>query len=174
MAELTLPRWIITNKTMPGGWRTAPKPVLVAPIEHPPDEYLSGSGFRILTRREKGYEPATQIGVFENWEYRFWAADLYTGGSVATECRSCGHEKGRTRAARKTHHAMGGCAKRLVAAYDLLLRDKKCVICDSVTGQKHWGVPLCCSACQQAWCEVEAQPKALTAALQLVGDEGWT
>lgn len=166
MAEITLPRWILTNMCMPGGRRTAPKPVLVVNgrEEYKRDRH-SASGSKYMPKEEKG--------VFEGWEYRFWAAvsvSTRSSASFLTECRGCGNVGGNTIEVRRLHWQHGGCAKKLCAAYKLLLKDKLCVICDCKTSRERWGVPLCGSACEQAWCETESQPKALLAALLLVGD----
>ena len=157
MAEITVPRWLIANKCMPGGRRTAPKPVLV--IETPAR----------LGKRFGAYEAPVIAGQFEHWEYRFWAMGVIGNTGVAlTECRCCGHVGKRDMKIRRLHLSQGGCATKLCEAYKLLLRDRKCVVCDQKTLFKKWGVPICSSSCEQAWCEVEAHPSALQAALQLV------
>ena len=161
MAEITLPRWMITNKCMPAGHRTAKKPVLVIPVE---ERFVGGSG--------GSYRPPTIKDVFDGWEYRFWAmATLNENTPCVVECRCCGSVQGHTRQARVFHHAQGNCTKRLCSAYKLLLLDKRCVICNMKTFGDKYGVPLCCSGCIQAWCEAEPQPAALLNALLLVGVE---
>ncbi len=164
---LDFPRWIITNRCMSAGHRTAKKPVLIVP--------RSSFSFneRVFGGHSDAYEPAELKGVFEKWEYRFWAmahSGELTRASLIAECRGCGNIGSGDSASRQLHFAKGGCAKRLCAAYKLLLRDKVCVICNAKTSQTKWGVPMCSSACQQAWCEIETQPSALTNALALVGE----
>ncbi len=88
---------------------------------------------------------------------------------VIAECRGCMSVFSDT-IARKLHLGQMGCAKRLTAAYKLLLKDKMCVICNMRSYKEKWGVPLCSSICEQAWREVESQPDPLKAALLLVGD----
>lgn len=157
MAEIRLPRWIITNKCLPAGHRTAKKPVLVVPVE--------------AWAHRNPYVPQGLPEVFEPWEYRFWAMALLDNAPAAAliECRACGSLQGHTRQARVFHHAQGKCTSKLCEAYKLLLKDERCLICDAKTGQTKYGVPLCSSACVQAWCEAEPQPKALMNALLLVG-----
>lgn len=155
MAEILLPRRIIANRCMPGGWRSAKKPVFVAPV-------------RVHTSRDR-FHPAEIPKVFENWEYRFWAMVLFNN-RIISECRCCGAEGGTDTKERHAHYELGGCARRLCKAYSLLKRDKICVICDRKTPLTEWGVPMCSNGCKQQWCENEAQPKCLTAALLLVGD----
>jgi|ERR671923_136941 hypothetical protein len=169
MAEITLPRWIITQKCMPHGVRLSKKPVL------PPEIVEVSKGHKVLrvitdAFKSHGFIPNEKPGIFESWEYRFWAADLTDPTDLLAECRCCssvfGNEIGR-----KLHLGNNGCAKKLTAAYKLLLKDKICVVCDQKThGKQKWGVPICGPVCQQVWCESQAQPNALTAALKLVGD----
>jgi hypothetical protein len=174
MAELMLPRWIITSKCMPFGRRQGPKPVLV--IER---EVSRLQAIRTGDVSSKGvYQPVEVPGLFKNWEYRFWAMIVTNPGnpgkaSILAECRACGNTQNGDTPSRQLHFAKGGCTKRLCAAYDLLIKDSKCLVCDHKTIMKKWGVPLCSSACTQAWCESEPQPKALAEALALVGDQGW-
>lgn len=171
MAEITLPRYILTTMNMPGGRRTAKKPVFKAPA--PPMSWWD----RHKMQEPKGYQPEELKGVFEGWEYRFWSMNTWLspsakyGKGIITECRGCGTVGSTEQKIRQMHFNQGGCAKRLCAAYKLLLRDKLCLVCNTKTTQQKWGVPLCGSACQQAWCETETQPKALIDALLLVGDE---
>lgn len=167
MGEITLPRWIITNKFMPAGRRTAKKPT-----------YNWEQNYRQsapVYPASKDFSPFDIKGVFEGWEYRFWAVSMLESSAiraptVIAECRACGGVGGQDVISRRMHSDRGGCCKKLCAAFKLLLRDKICVICNMKTGNQKWGVPLCSSGCQQAWCEVETQPKALLAALALIGD----
>jgi hypothetical protein len=161
MAEITLPRYIITQMLMPAGRRTAPKPMLV----YARPAYAPIAQF-------KGWKPKDEHGVFENWEYRFWARATWGKELTGhlTECRACLATANESRESRTAHH-VGGCCGRLAKAYALLLRDKKCVICDCKTTSAKWGVPLCSSGCEQSWCEVEAQPLPLAFALKLVTDK---
>ena len=164
MAEITLPRWIITNKCMAHGRRFPKKPVL-------PNSWPSWDRGITVYNAQKNYIPAELGEIFKGWEYRFWAAAIQTHArSVIAECRCCGNIVGAEMTARHLHLNQGGCSKRLCAAYKLLLRDKVCVICNLRTELQKWGVPLCSSSCQQAWCEAESQPQALKAALDLIGE----
>lgn len=167
MANIEVPRWLIGQICMPGGVRMSKKPVLV--IRHTPNVF--GTGHRALHIMHPGTEfvPQTFQGVFDGWEYRFWSLTAWETTLVA-ECRACNNIVGSSQEARKLHSALGGCFKKLVASYQLLRKDKRCVICDSRTAKEKWGVPLCSSACTQAWCETETQPNALVAALALIGE----
>lgn len=162
MPEITLPRWIVTQMCMPHGIRMSkrPKPEIV---EQVPVHY----GFSHPI--PKCYYPPEIPGLFEAWEYRFWAASLENPFAPVMECRACHKMYGKEQE-RKAHPNDHECYRRLCAAYKLLLKDKRCLICNSKTLSQKWGVPLCGSGCQQAWCEIEAQPDALSLALDLVGD----
>lgn len=168
MAEVLLPRWIITQSLMPAGRRTGKKPV----FEYPTTQRIEIHSHRpSFTPIKNAYEPAVIENMFDHWEYRFWAMVPFSGKTtMVAECRCCGHVGSNDLAARRKHPSIGGCTKRLLAAYKLLQRDSRCVICDGTTTQEKWGVPLCSSGCQQAWCENEAQPSSLMQALAIVGD----
>jgi hypothetical protein len=156
-----LPRWVIFKKSLCGGHRLAKKPVFETP------RVLSA-----FARPNGGKEPLVQVKTlvgWDNWEYRFWAADVNEGSCVVCECRACGSMFG-GQPGRSLHLANFGCAKKLVAAYKLLLKDRRCVICNEKTGNASWGVPLCTDACVNKWKHEESQPAPLVAALHLVGD----
>lgn len=171
MADIQVPRWLITQMCMPCGRRTAKKPVLVIPHSggYAPGVYLSGLHV-MHPLKPNEYAPQTFHGVFDGWEYRFWSLLSFDHGTITAECRACGNIVGNSQEARKLHSATGGCFKKLVAAFQLLRKDKRCVICDARTSKEKWGVPLCSTACTQAWCETETTPAALLFALQLIGE----
>jgi hypothetical protein len=104
---------------------------------------------------------------FANWEYRFWAVELMNWTPQCAECRNCRKVFGNMTTRRK-HPAEHDCFRTLIGAYELLLRDKKCVICDKYTSAKAWGVPLCSTTvCMNTWMHLDAQPNALLQALSL-------
>jgi hypothetical protein len=158
MAEVSVPRYLIAQRCLPGGWRTSKKPEIPRPV---------------VMRQAPLYsnlESAPGLKDFLHWEYRFWAAaEMEDGRGVITECRAC-QSVFSSSAARKEHLGRMGCSRRLVDAFKLLLKDKMCVICNMRSYQEKWGVPLCSKACCEAWCAVEAQPDALKQALTLVGE----
>lgn len=105
---------------------------------------------------------------FENWEYRFWCVEVNGGAPSLAFCRRCSstffHKK-----PRRAHLAENGCSKRLVEAFALLLRDKKCVVCDVLTTYKEWGVPLCNkNYCKDRFMHDDTQPESLESALLLL------
>lgn len=176
MADITLPRWIITQRTMPYGVRLPKRPALIVASSYPPGDnsWLIGEDRLPMLPPKGSYIPLEIKGVFEKWEYRFWAMVPVGNDRILAECRACGHNENAIKTTvRQQHFQMGGCTKKLCAAYNLLLRDSKCLICDKWTTQRKWGIPLCSSACMEAWCTSEPTPKALAEALKLVGDEGW-
>jgi|ERR1035437_1316709 hypothetical protein len=166
MTELRVPRWIITQMMMPSGRRSGKKPVFqfLTSTWLPPERHVP-----VYALTKNGYEPTEIPGLFERWEYRFWAMVVFSGATqMVAECRCCGHIGVNDLVTRRQHPSKGGCTKRLLHAYKLLQRDQRCVICDGHTTTEKWGVPLCSSGCQQAWCENEAQPSSLTQALGLL------
>lgn len=167
MAELRIPRYLIVQQAKWGGWRPEKKVALDIPVPYKPSQ--GSSGFIPASQAAiKGNLP--EIKGFADWEYRFWAVELSTvNGEPMTECRCCRSVFGNTQS-RRAHGAVQGCFKKLTNAYDLLLKDMVCPICNMRSYKSKWGVPLCSPACSLAWCAAEAQPDALTAALQLVGD----
>jgi hypothetical protein len=152
-----LPRWLVYKKCLAGGRRLAKKPIFVPPV----------SAFD--RRMPPIVHAAKVLANWDNWEYRFWAADINEGNCVVAECRACGSMFGGSEG-RGIHLAKMGCAKRLVAAFKLLLKDRRCVICNERTGLDKWGVPLCSAICIETWSHSESQPPPLTAALQIVGN----
>lgn len=172
MAEITLPRWIIAQKMMPAGRRQNPKPKLPLPVYAALDKK---GGYNPVShtypRSSQVYIPKELPKIFEGWEYRFWAMSCHHDKYIIAECRCCGHIGNQDFLIRQRHLSAGGCAKKLTAAFKLLLRDNLCVVCDTRTTREKWGVPMCSPTCQEAWCEVESQPRALAQALSLVGDD---
>lgn len=167
MANIRVPRWILAQMCLPAGRRTGKKPVFKAPCI-----CTSSSSHWSTPKKKEGYASTDIPGVFENWEYRFWAMTSWPlNTNVFAECRCCSHTEGEDITLRRLHFKQGKCTRKLIAAYKLLQKDSLCVICDHRTNHEKWGVPLCSSSCEQAFCETEAQPKALTAALLLVGEE---
>lgn len=169
MAKITVPHWYIEQVFMPRGRRQGKRPKYVAPVSY---TYAPGVhlGPRLIHLGHEEYVPQQFHGVFGLEEYRFWSMNAAHGAIIA-ECRCCGAIVGASPSARK-EHAVGGCFKKLVAAYQLLRKDQRCAICDAKTKKEKWGVPLCGNGCMQAWCEAEPQPDSLFAALNLVGDRG--
>jgi hypothetical protein len=106
--------------------------------------------------------------LFDNWEYRFWAVELINYIPQCAECRNCRKVFGNVMT-RRNHPSEHDCFKILIGAYELLLKDKKCVVCDKYTHNKAWGVPLCAETkCRNTWMHGDAQPQALLEALTLV------
>jgi hypothetical protein len=160
VCQVVLPRYMIRQKCLWGGWRQATKPVLLVPVSKPQANIID-------TVKACGLV----LPGFMHWEYRFWAATLSEDKlSTIGECRACGavlsSEKGR-----RLHGADMGCSGKLTDAYKLLLKDSICVICNMRSYKTKWGVPICSEACNTAWCGVESQPQALTLALALIAKD---
>lgn len=120
-----------------------------------------------------GFQPKESL-EFENWMYRFWQPDFDEKGKMCSaECRGCGSSFVQPAMIRQ-HIGQMGCSKTICAAFKLLLKDMKCVICDSSCrgSQQKWGVPLCSSACEEAWCNVECRPRSLELAIQCAEKQG--
>lgn len=70
---------------------------------------------------------------------------------------------------RRKHQRALNCTTKMVEAYKLLLRDRKCMVCDKETPCTKWGIPLCQSLCIARWqFEAGAGAPALRQALGLV------
>lgn len=112
---------------------------------------------------------------FTNEEYRFWCAEItndQTGDFVTAICRGC-ETTHYTQATRKAH-LNAGCSKRILKAYQLLLKDKKCIVCDKWTSNQKWGVPICTQeGCMHSFKHQTPQSTAMQAAIFLV-DQGMT
>lgn len=163
-----IPRYLIAQKCLWGGWRPAPivREVFIKPkpVNQMPSGYTPA-----WARVDTSKYSIPDIEGFIHWEYRFWACDITAkDGQPVCECRCCSSVfvTAKDRAA----HGKDGCNKKLVAAYKLLLRDRICPICNMKSYKEKWGIPLCSPSCTEAWCHVEPHPDALMAAIQLVGD----
>ena len=84
--------------------------------------------------------------------------------------RRGGHRRAHTAARlRARHRRADGCAKRILTAYGLLLRDKLCIVCDTHTSHTEWGAPMCMGGtCKDIYMHEESQTGALEKALVLV------
>jgi hypothetical protein len=166
-----IPRYLIAKKTLLGGQRGDKLVLLPKPVVHAPAVqvgYGRGRGMNIIRTRATSDSliPVDSSLEFENWEYRFWTLEMHgTIGSAV--CRNC-EVSLRDKEMRRKHLNKNGCADRIVNAYALLLKDRKCVVCDTLTTNKKWGVPLCLStSCMLNFMHQEAVPAALCQALAI-------
>ena len=172
-----LPRYLIHKLAIPTGLRLDKRVRLVP-------SYVGTTFHTNFGRRDYFPQVETTTGdlwtpqikhneelQFDTSEYRFWCVEIRdqdSGIPSTAVCRACEQIHFR-KTVRQKHQETVGCTKRLIKAYELLLRDKRCVICDAHTQNRKWGVPLCNTrACTQKWCQVEPQPIALYNALELV------
>lgn len=135
------------------------------PYPSPVSHHLTG-----IATKMNGYVPA-ETKTFQNWEYRFWAAEIQDEKLNVAECRVC-QVCFPDNDARKLHIGKMGCSKVLCAAYGLLLKDRLCVICNHWTKYEKWGVPICSAACIEAWCTSESQPASLKGAIECAHRQG--
>jgi hypothetical protein len=167
-----IPRWLIGARTLSGGRRLAKKPslpVMGYGMNSLPAIYRRKEG-GIVQRFVNAVTGSTQfkdLKDFDKSEFRFWMPDTYKEHVLTASCRYCGSIMTSPRL-RTEHHQTHGCTKGLVAAYKLLGRDRKCVVCDTDCRAEKWGVPLCSDTCINKWCYDVAQPVALQLAIDLV------
>lgn len=178
-----LPRWIVRKAWEPNGERLEkrihilPEPEIVCATSQKTVGF--GTVKTRVSNTVDGKIPPYHVNnehtivlsdkklLFDNWEYRFWAVELIAYQPISAECRNC-NKLFFTSEARRKHPSDHDCFRTLIGAYELLLRDKRCVICDKVTSSKAWGVPLCLgSSCMNTWMHLDAQPNALLQALSL-------
>jgi hypothetical protein len=96
-------------------------------------------------------------------EYRFWRS----GDNHKGFCRAC-QESFALPSERMKHQKEKGCTILLIEAYTLLLRDRKCVVCDNATTYTKWGIPLCNNSCVYRWqFEIGAGTYAISMAMKL-------
>src|SRR5271155_418370 len=107
MAELRVPRYLITQKGYTGGWRPAKKPKL-------PVVYKS-----TFTPVSGMFSPKLELPdleKFDAWEYRFWAAEAPAeGGEPISECRCCKSIFASVKN-RRAHGGPTGCFHKLTKA----------------------------------------------------------
>jgi hypothetical protein len=179
------PNWLLRLQFQPNGVWLPPKPVL--PKLQPPSYWTPfkqnrslppwsqsashGANRGIVTHMPLTSKPQSLTGeayisaqsVSEN-EARFWAGVRGAGGY--SQCRACqrvcwGPSE------RLRHKNEYRCTVDLVEAYKLLLRDRKCVVCDSETSEARYGVPLHMETCIQRF-RSHSDSRAIEEALLLV------
>ena len=171
-----VPRWVIRKSWIRTGARLEKRIPL---IEERPK-------LQIISRSDKQNTFSNKFGVrkpqftenemivmsnkgmdFSHWEFRFWAVGIAGIEAQICECRCC-KNLCYSKEGRKSHLGIAGCTKKLIDAYKLLLLDNRCLICDSKTMNKSFGVPLCNKdACYNDFLHVESQPRALAEALNI-------
>ena len=167
-----VPRYLIAKKTILGGQRGDKLVLLPKPVV--PHQSPNIIGYRPKIKQGTQVKETSDSLIpidtsmnFSNWEYRFWCLEMHGSLGSAT-CRCCEtmlHDEG----PRKKHLNINGCSTKLLAAYELLLRDARCVVCDNLTANKKWGIPLCLSqACMLNFMHEEAVPMSLCQAMTLV------
>jgi hypothetical protein len=170
-----VPRWLIRKICEKNGVRLSkrelwkpPNEVKVAQFPMAPLNGRHNRHVEVSTIERQIQTLADKKFEFENWEYRFWCVEIAGGAPTLAYCRCCSktyfHRK-----PRRAHLAEDGCAKNLLKAYGLLLRDKKCVVCDGLTQHQEWGVPLCNkNYCKDRFMHDDTQPECLESALMLI------
>lgn len=159
-----MPRYLLTQM-MPHGRRQDRMPVFQRELAV---RSTNATPLRLIKSGRSGYSPLAIPKEFELWEYRFWAMSTVNSKLLVTECRCCQNLGSSNTTQRRQHFKLNRCSSKLIEAYKLLLKDKRCIICNAKTIKATWGVPLCGDACIEAFCEVESQPMALKQALDLI------
>lgn len=109
---------------------------------------------------------------FDNEEYRFWCVEMGENTNSkeliprAASCRFCG-TIAYTTSSRKKHMEEHQCTTKLIVCYNSLLKDGKCVVCDILTQERKWGVPLHKGVCEKYWMFDEPCPEALASSINL-------
>ena len=164
-----VPRWMISKMIHRGGQRLPKKVSFAQPVipfvQRDWKRYISG-GTTMMSRQKLVMDDKNF--AFDNWEYRFWCVETTDIGPQLATCRMCGSSFF-AKEARRSHLNADGCAKRILTAYGLLLRDKLCIVCDTHTSHTEWGAPMCMGGtCKDIYMHEESQTGALEKALVLV------
>lgn len=168
-----VPRWMLRKICERNGMRL-PKRELFKPVQT--QLAIVGPTHRVHDKAPNCTIERQQVTLgskafdFENWEYRFWCVEVADGAPLMAMCRRCNgtffHRK-----PRRAHLSDKGCSKAILKAYSLLLRDKKCVVCDAWTAHTEWGVPLCNkNDCQDLFMHEDVQPGCLESALLMASN----
>jgi hypothetical protein len=163
------PLWVLRQTILPYGARLPKMPPL---WEEPKSPVVITDKRRFFQQfdwdRGRGPNNAKVFshGNLDNNDYRYWIGlkNSLPGDGVAI-CRCC-HAVFPVKLI-KNHKQ--GCPKKLEAAYALLQKDKRCVICNEETSRQVWGVPLCSMQHIDEWRFAAARPHWLIEALRLVG-----
>lgn len=186
MTKLVIPRWFIRHQCVRTGtrlpkWKAFEPPIanygfhagrnatmhsILHPQNIPPN---SGPVYDVDIKR-----PIDTVSgdKFDPADFQFYAVgmNVYNVAQKCT-CRSCGGVIISAHLRRK-HSEVLGCYDKLIKAYKLLDLDQKCVICDTRTIGRRWGVPLCSKGCVKEWCFHIVRPASVSAALDLVITQG--
>jgi len=172
MSEL-VPRWLLRKIVYSGGFRlnaaeryTEEKKSIICngPVHIRGSHWSKDTKGPYISDRHRITMLDTAMD-FENWEYRFWAVEVRRDMPIMASCRLC-QEMKFTAEARKSHIRNKQCTTKIIRVYQLLLRDKKCVICNKYTHFDKWGVPLCEKGlCMDMWMHDEATPPELENAI---------
>ena len=155
-----LPRYLIRQKCL-GGGRRLDKMVKG-------QKYVTGNTFSPARREAATKELSRELeGVqkgFLNWQYRFWQPLFPRNGQPYYTCRGCCTTVTSQNAMRQ-HMDEKQCTIKCVEAYEILLRKQLCAVCEKVTKERKWGVPLCGKICAEKWMFNVVQPSLLKVAL---------
>lgn len=184
MTKLIIPRWFIRHQCIRTGTRLPKWKAFEQPRNiHGFQSVLSRDSILYPTSIPPNSGPIHDIDIkrpfdtvsgdkFDPADFRFYSVyiNAYNVAQKCT-CRSCGGVIVSAHLRRK-HSEILGCYDKLVKAYKLLDLDQKCVVCDTRTPGRRWGIPLCSKSCVREWCFHIVRPASLTAALDLVITQG--
>jgi hypothetical protein len=115
--------------------------------------------FRRSMERDRDRLTIAQIpkGNLDEQDYRFWIGKKESVATFAV-CRACGTEVWGGPGAMLKHKEVtnlfkggGPCTTVLVQCYTKLLAKRQCIVCQAVTYNKRWGIPLCTPECLMKW-----------------------
>lgn len=161
-----IPFYLIAKTTLRGGRRLSKVPKWEPPAARDmlPAQYHRPPHIEVKPRNEDLVYDA--ILDFKNWEFRYWSVENASGQCKVSVCRCC-EDMEIDPVKRKQHHKAHGCTTKLQDAYKLLLKDMKCVICDTPCYTTQWGVPICIGGtCLLKW-KFDSTPMALAEALRI-------
>lgn len=171
---MNVPLKLLMNASMPDGKRT-PVPgqkvrqnnQQVGKFHHPiygpchrnNDQAVSRLIIEQVNKREfsaairmSNYKRQTEelpLGNLDKNAYRYWIG-AEERGSRFSKCRACRMSM-LSEEDRRIHTEAFKCTVILTDAFKLLLRDGRCVVCDSQTQNQRYGMPLCSNYCIKNW-----------------------
>lgn len=139
-----VPWRLIMQVVYPSGHRPVKKEKLEPPK---PDLSVLPSHYRPSEPSRFGFTPL--VGNLPNHEYKYYMGHAEKQHNWCT-CRWCAQEISVYGIA--THRSSSNCSHMIDVTIESLAQDNLCVICQTHTLMKKWGVPLCHkSSCEREW-----------------------
>lgn len=180
----TLPSWWLRRFAHPRGQRLpakvktfgarAPHLVPLRGASHVPRLHDPWAG---RNRRRPWDDVEDELeGNLDQAQYQFYvgSASKTTGWSMCRYCRKTFYKEQDRRKHFREDKGNDACSVRTIAIMLMLVKDMKCVVCDSSTKHTKWGFPICLNVdCFKRWMFIPNETPAWSEAKRLLQERGW-